>query len=115
VGVILHDRKHFLIARLDFCQEASKHSRKFAAVLGYGFCDYVKDLKDLYVALFHFRLGEFDAGFQSLETACTKHETELIHLNVDPQWDAIRSDPRFQSLLRRIGLTNWALPGPRAD
>lgn len=88
---------------LEFCQEASKQKRKFATASGYGFCDYVKDL---YLALFHVRLGEFDAAFQSLETAYTKHETELIYLKVDPQWDSVRSDPRFQSLLRRIGLNN---------
>jgi TolB-like protein/DNA-binding winged helix-turn-helix (wHTH) protein len=88
---------------LEFCQEASKLRRKFATPSGYGFCDYVKDL---YVALFHVRLGELDAAFQSLETAYTKHETELIYLKVDPQWDSIRSDRRFQSLLRRIGLNN---------
>ena len=87
----------------EFCQEASKVRRKFATASGFGFCDYVKDL---YLALFDVRLGEFDAAFQSLESAYTKHETELIFLNVDPQWDEIRSDPRFQSLLRRIGLTN---------
>ena len=86
---------------LEFCQEASKLRRKFATASGFGFCDYVKDL---YVALFNVRLGEFDAAFQSLEKAYTKHEAELIYLNVDPQWDAIRSDPRFQSLLLRIGL-----------
>lgn len=86
---------------LEFCQEASKQQRKFAAVSGYGWCDYVKDL---YVALLHVRLGEFDAAFQSLETAYTKHDTELIFLKVDPQWDTIRTDPRFQTLLRRIGL-----------
>jgi TolB-like protein/DNA-binding winged helix-turn-helix (wHTH) protein len=88
---------------LEFCQETSKLRRKFATVSGYGFCDYVKDL---YVALFHVRLGELDAAFKSLESAYSKHETELIYLNVDPQWDAIRSDPRFQTLLRRIGLKN---------
>lgn len=88
---------------LEFCQQASKVRRKFATISGYGFCDYVKDL---YVALFHFRLGEFNAGFQSLETAYSKHETELIYLNIDPQWDSVRSDPRFQSLLHRIGLNN---------
>ncbi len=85
----------------EFCQEAAKLRRKFATASGFGFCDYVKDL---YVALFNVRLGEFDAAFQSLEKAYTKHEAELIYLNVDPQWDAIRSDPRFQSLLLRIGL-----------
>jgi TolB-like protein/DNA-binding winged helix-turn-helix (wHTH) protein len=86
---------------LEFCQDASKQRRKFATPSGYGFCDYVKDL---YVALFHVRLGEFDAAFQSLETAYTKHDTELIYLKVDPQWDTIRTDQRFQTLLRRIGL-----------
>ena len=88
---------------LEFCEEASKERRKFATASGYGFCDYVKNL---YLALFHFRLGELDAGFQALESAYTKHETELIYLNVDPQWDDVRSDPRFQSLVRRIGLKN---------
>jgi TolB-like protein/DNA-binding winged helix-turn-helix (wHTH) protein len=86
---------------LEFCQEASTLHRKFGAVSGYGWCDYVKDL---YIALLHERLNEFDAALQSLETASAKHETELIYLNIDPQWDPIRSDPRFQSLLRRIGL-----------
>lgn len=86
---------------LDLCQEASKQKRKFATPSGYGFCDYVKDL---YVALLQVRLGEFDAAFQSLEKAYTKHEAELINLNVDPQWDGVRSDRRFKSLVRRIGL-----------
>ena len=88
---------------LEFCQEASRLRRKSASPSGYGFCDYAKDL---YLALFHVRLGELDAAFQSLETAYNKHEAELIYLKVDPQWDNVRSDPRFQSLLRRIGLNN---------
>jgi TolB-like protein/DNA-binding winged helix-turn-helix (wHTH) protein len=88
---------------LEFCQEASKHPRKFGSFSGYGWCDYVKDL---YIGLLHLRLGEVDAAFESLETAYAKHETEMIYLKVDPEWDSVRSDPRFQSLLRRIGLTN---------
>ena len=88
---------------MEFCQEASKQPRKFATASGYGFCDYIQDI---HVALLHVRLGEFDAAFQSLEAAYTKHDTEIIYLNVDPQWDSVRSDPRFQSLLRRIGLKN---------
>ena len=93
--------KGFWRKNLDFCRQASKVRRKFGASSGYGFCDYVQEL---YLALFHVRLGELDAAFQLLESAYTKHETELIYLNVDPQWDVVRSDPRFQSLLRRIGL-----------
>ena len=98
-----HGEKGYWRKNLEFCGEASKERRKFAAVSGYGFCDYVKDL---ILASFHFHLGELDAGFQSLESAAAKHEAEIIYLNVDPQWDSVRSDPRFQALLRRIGLIN---------
>jgi TolB-like protein/DNA-binding winged helix-turn-helix (wHTH) protein len=95
--------KAFWRKTVEFCQEASKLRRKFGTPSGYGNCDYVNYL---YLALFHVRLGELDAAFKSLETAYTKHEAELIYLKVDPQWDGVRSDPRFQSLLQRIGLKN---------
>jgi TolB-like protein/DNA-binding winged helix-turn-helix (wHTH) protein len=86
---------------LEFCQEASQGQRKFAITSGYGWCDYAR-YQDL--AAMQVRLGDFDAAFRSLEKAYTKHEAELIYLKVQPEWDGIRSDPRFQSLLRRIGL-----------
>ena len=86
---------------LEFCQEASKERRKIASTSGFDWCDYMR-YQD--VAAVQVRLGQFDAAFQSLEKAYTKHEAELIYLKVQPEWDAVRSDPRFQSLLRRIGL-----------
>jgi TolB-like protein/DNA-binding winged helix-turn-helix (wHTH) protein/Flp pilus assembly protein TadD len=86
---------------LEFCQEASKGQRKFASTSGFGWCDYFR-YQD--VAAVQVRLGQFDAAFHSLEKAYTKHEAELIYLKVQPEWDGVRSDPRFQSLLRRIGL-----------
>ena len=86
---------------LEFCQEASKGQRKFASSSGFGWCDYMR-YQD--VAAVQVRLGQFDAAFQSLEKAYTKHEAELIYLKIQPEWDGVRPDPRFQSLLRRIGL-----------
>jgi len=86
---------------LEFCQEASKGQRKFASTSGFGWCDYMR-YQD--VAAVQVRLGQFDAAFQSLEKAYTKHEAELIYLKIQPEWDGVRPDPRFQSLLRRIGL-----------
>jgi TolB-like protein/DNA-binding winged helix-turn-helix (wHTH) protein len=86
---------------LEFCQEASKGQRKFASTSGYGWCDYMR-YQD--VAALQVRLGEFDAAFQSLEKAYTKREPELIYLKIQPDWNRIRSDPRFQDLLRRIDL-----------
>ena len=86
---------------LEFCQEASKGQRKFASTSGFGWCDYFR-YQDM--AAVQVRLGQFDAAFQSLEKAYTKHEAELIYLKIQPEWDGVRSDPRFQSLLRRMGL-----------
>lgn len=56
------------------------------------------------VAAAQVRLGEFNAAFESLEWGYTKHEAGLIYLKVDPYWYDLSSDPRFQNLVRRVGL-----------
>jgi tetratricopeptide (TPR) repeat protein len=86
---------------LAFCREASKQPRKFAGTSASGFCEYMTNTE---VAAAQVRLGEFNAAFESLERGYTKHEAELIYLKVDPYWDDLRSDPRFQDLIRRVGL-----------
>jgi TolB-like protein/DNA-binding winged helix-turn-helix (wHTH) protein/Tfp pilus assembly protein PilF len=48
-------------------------------------------------------LGEKDLAVQALEKAFAEREP-MAWLNVDPEWDPIRVDPRFQDLVRRIGL-----------
>ncbi|MGA2590546.1 MAG: tetratricopeptide repeat protein [Bryobacteraceae bacterium] len=49
-------------------------------------------------------LGEWDAVLARLEQAYEDHSAWLIFLGVDPLYDPIRSDPRFQSLLSRMQL-----------
>jgi hypothetical protein len=48
--------------------------------------------------------GEIDAAFESLERAYSARIPQIIHLRVHPAYDALRSDPRLDDLLRRIGL-----------
>lgn len=39
-----------------------------------------------------------------LEKAYTEHSDTLAILKVEPGFDSLRSDPRFQDLMRRVGL-----------
>jgi eukaryotic-like serine/threonine-protein kinase len=57
-----------------------------------------------HIAIVYVGLGEKDQAFEWLEKAYEHREEILVFLNVDPTWDSLRSDPRFQDLVRRIGL-----------
>jgi len=56
------------------------------------------------IAIIHVGLGEKDRAFEWLEKACQDHSDELIYLKVEPMFDPLRSDPRFEALLKKIGL-----------
>jgi serine/threonine protein kinase/tetratricopeptide (TPR) repeat protein len=57
-----------------------------------------------YVAAIHAALGETDAAFARHEKALEERSHGLTFLLVDPGVDPLRSDPRFDDLLRRVGL-----------
>lgn len=48
-------------------------------------------------------LGEKDAAFAALEKAFARR-TDLAYVKPNPEYDNIRSDPRFTDILRRMGL-----------
>ena len=57
-----------------------------------------------FVASIYASLGEKDEAFLWLEHAYAERDNWLSFLKVDPRFDTLRSDPRFQDLQRRIGL-----------
>jgi serine/threonine-protein kinase len=57
------------------------------------------------IALIYAGLGENDEAFAWLEKAYEEHAFHMGWLKVEPRWDSLRSDPRFQELVRKVGLT----------
>ncbi len=55
-------------------------------------------------ALIYTGLGDKDNALESLEKAYEDRAFDLALLKVEPMLDGLRSDPRFQDLMRRLGL-----------
>jgi len=58
----------------------------------------------VFIALVHARVGEKDSAFEWLERAIHDRSGFLINLKSSPMWDDLRADPRYLSLVRRIGI-----------
>ena len=55
-------------------------------------------------SLVYTRLGRVDEAFAYLERAFELKSRRVLWLKVDPRWDPLRADPRFRTLLGRLGL-----------
>jgi serine/threonine-protein kinase len=56
------------------------------------------------IALVHIALDEREQCLTWLEKAYAQHSSMMTWLKVDPRFDKIRQEPRFQELMRRVGL-----------
>ncbi|MFN2386377.1 MAG: protein kinase [Thermoanaerobaculia bacterium] len=57
-----------------------------------------------FFTLIHLGLGEKDAALEWLHRAFQERSTVLAYLRVDPRLAPLAGDPRFEDLLRRIGI-----------
>jgi TolB-like protein/Tfp pilus assembly protein PilF len=60
----------------------------------------------------HIGLGDNERALEYLEKSFEEHSHWLIYLHIDPSMDALRGSPRFQDLLRRVGLPERAAAIP---
>ena len=65
-----------------------------------------------FLAGIHIGLGENDRAMECLEKSYEEHSHWLIYLHIDPSMDGLRDSPRFQDLLRRVGLPARAAETP---
>ena len=52
----------------------------------------------------YLRLGDKPKALEWLEKALDERSFRMGYLKVEPTWEPLRSGPRFQQLLRRVGL-----------
>lgn len=58
------------------------------------------------IAWVYLGLGEKDAAFKWMDKAFAERCSPLVYQNVEPAFDPLRPDPRFQNLLHRMGLSH---------
>jgi TolB-like protein len=57
------------------------------------------------MALIYVALEKPDEAFEWLEKSYEQHEESLCNLKVDPKLDSLRADPRFITMLHKVGLS----------
>lgn len=88
----------YLLAREGRHQEARQVLRELLLVMQRSYLD------PGCIALLHTALGDKDQAFAWLERAYLARSSYMTSLKGLPGYDPLRSDPRFDSLVRRVGL-----------
>lgn len=110
------------ITALERAVSLSRRSGRYLASLGYamgciGKVDLARDIlaeltaasqqrhvESFDFALVHAGLGERDQAISWLERACAKRDSHLPLLGVDPRLAGLLTEPRFEALLKSVGL-----------
>jgi TolB-like protein/Tfp pilus assembly protein PilF len=63
-----------------------------------------KYVDDWYLAQTYAALGEVDSAFAYIERAVQARSPSMVFMKVTPEFDSLRDDPRFDDLMRRVGI-----------
>ena len=55
-------------------------------------------------AAIHAILGDKDHALEWLHNACKGHSAAIVFMGLDPNLESLHGDPRFDDLVRQIGL-----------
>jgi TolB-like protein/tRNA A-37 threonylcarbamoyl transferase component Bud32/Tfp pilus assembly protein PilF len=105
-SVELSGRSTELLANLAYCYAASGNKEKALGVLEelneQSAAQYVSSI---FISPVYALLQDNDKAFELLELAYKERDPDLIWLKVDPYFDVIRSDPRYEAMLKKLGLS----------
>jgi tetratricopeptide (TPR) repeat protein len=59
------------------------------------------------IAIAYAQMGDKDKAFEALSRAIEENSDEVAWVNTNPLCDPLRSDPRWEPLMRKIGVTPW--------
>ena len=64
------------------------------------------------LAILYVRLGDKEKALQALELGYKERQLHMTEIGIEPAFDALGPEPRFQDLLRRIGVSSSAIGRP---
>ncbi len=69
-------------------------------------------VSSFWVGTIYLGLGDVDRAFEWFQKAYEEHDGNLIYITIPIPFKSIVSDPRYESLLRQMGLTHLLSPRP---
>ena len=97
--------------------EKAPHDNDFASAIARGQRDeeerllrhaidqvHAGELRPYFVASDEIMMGNNSLAVDWLEKAYEHHDYWALFTNVDPQWAPVRNDPRFQAIMRKLGV-----------
>jgi TolB-like protein/DNA-binding winged helix-turn-helix (wHTH) protein/Flp pilus assembly protein TadD len=97
-GIHIRSRLVYLYGRMGQKDKARAELRKLEAM------NRAQSLDPVPMAVAYLGVGNNDAALSSLEKAYAQRSNLLTALKVEPAYDPLRDEPRFQELLRDVGL-----------
>src|SRR5438132_14319717 len=106
-AIALYEKAHDFTGRLGFglpiTYESMNHRKEAletleAAIVGWGY------RPGAAIAHVHVAMGAHDDAIRELERACEQRSSSLHGVGIAPEFVPLRSDKRFLSILKRIGL-----------
>ena len=85
---------------------AGDREKAYAILKEFGSEEKKRPVSQFETAMIHIALGERDLAFEWLEKALDERAWQVGFLKVEPIFDPLRSDPRFDDLMRRANLAS---------